>query len=68
MLSDVEYLADVPYKLKEDLHYKLTLEYHEKGEVIFSKGEECNSIKFLVGGDLELFVEIEGSTRCIDFL
>lgn len=68
LLSDVDYLADIPFITKEELHYKLQLEYHEKGAVILQKGQECNAIHFLAGGDLELFVEIDGASRCVDIL
>jgi hypothetical protein len=31
----IEYLKDIPYETREDIHYKLTLENYEKDGVVF---------------------------------
>ena len=35
MIGGVEYLSNIPYSVKEDLHYRLTLENFEKGAYVF---------------------------------
>lgn len=56
-LEKIPYLSKIPYKIREDLHYSLQLENFENGAKIFLKGEECQSLYFLVTGMLELVVE-----------
>ena len=38
ILNQVTYLDNMPYYLKENIHYKLNLEHFEKGAKIFDKG------------------------------
>lgn len=56
-MGKVEYLKSLPYALKEEIHYKLTIENYEKGAKIFSRGSECKSIYFVVNGEMELYVD-----------
>jgi len=53
----VDYLRDLPIETREDLHYSLTLENYEKNGTIFTKGAECQSIFFIVTGEVELLVD-----------
>lgn len=57
VLSRVDYLQSLPFNLKEEIHYKLTLENYEKGAKIFHKGSECKAIYFVVNGELELYLD-----------
>ncbi len=57
VLGNIDYLLDIPYSLKEDIHYRLVLENYEKGAKVFNRGTECQCIYFIVGGEMELIVE-----------
>jgi hypothetical protein len=37
-LTAVDYLAQLPYEIREELHYKLKIEKYEKGARIFNCG------------------------------
>lgn len=46
----------------------MQLENYDKGAKIFSRGEECNSIYFLVSGTVDLVVERESKDHLLDSL
>lgn len=57
ILSKVEYLEQIPYSVREDIHYRLSLENYEPGAKVFNRGTECRQIIIVVNGLLELSVE-----------
>lgn len=57
VLSGVDYLHSIPFKAREELHYRMTVENFEKDSKVFTRGTECNQIAFVVTGDLDLIVE-----------
>ena len=62
-LGKVDYLKNMPFNVKEDIHYKLTLENYEKNAKVFLKGADCEHIYFVVHGELELLVDEINSTN-----
>lgn len=56
-LSSIDYLGDLPFNLKEEIHYKLQLVNFESGAKIFERGSECKAIYFLVSGEIDLLIE-----------
>lgn len=57
VLSNIYYLRNVPYNVREDLHYKLTIEHFEAGAKLFNRGQECDRVMIVVNGQVELYVE-----------
>lgn len=56
MIGGVDYLSHLPHSVKEDIHYRLTLENFEKEAYVFQQDAKCTELYFLVSGDLELVV------------
>lgn len=56
-ISSIDYLADLPFNLKEEIHYKFQLTNYEQGAKIIERGSECKAIYFLVSGEIELVIE-----------
>ena len=50
------------------MHYKLQLENYEKGSKVFTRGQECKSVYFVVNGELELVVEQHETDYLLDVL
>eukprot|EP00347_Sterkiella_histriomuscorum_P022573 403337973 len=56
IISSIEYFANLSEDLKEELHYKLSLEYFEKDTEIFSTGDSCDALYFIVDGEIDLVI------------
>lgn len=54
--------------MKEELHYKLTLENFEKGAKIIQRGQECNGLFYIVSGVVDLVIDKDGKDYLIDRL
>lgn len=68
IITKVDYLKNLSYEVREDLHYKLTLENFEKGSKIFHRGSDCQQILFVVNGELELYVDQNNVEYTLDVL
>jgi len=67
-LARVSYLSKLSFQLREDLHYKMTLENYERGAKIFSRGADCQQISFVISGEVELIVEQNNKDYQLDVL
>jgi signal-transduction protein with cAMP-binding, CBS, and nucleotidyltransferase domain len=68
VLSAVDYLRNLSRETKEELHYKMILENFEHGAKIITEGNSCKEIKFVIGGQLELYVEEGKNIHVLDVL
>ena len=55
-INSIEYFTGLSDDLKEELLYKLSLEYFEPATEIFVAGEECSALYFIVEGEIDLLI------------
>lgn len=67
-ISQVDYLHHLPYSIREDIHHRLQVENYEKGAKIFTRGQECEFIYFLIKGEMELVVDRNNQDHTLDLL
>jgi signal-transduction protein with cAMP-binding, CBS, and nucleotidyltransferase domain len=56
MIGSVDYFSQLSEDLKEELHYKLTIEYFDPGANVFCSGDECKALYFVANGEIDLLI------------
>ena len=59
LLRSVDYIYPISAKSIEDLVYVLKQEFYEKNKYIFKDGDTFDHIKFVVDGEVEIFVKFD---------
>ena len=57
IISTISYFNPLEFDIKEELYYKLRLEFIEKDTVIFTAGDVCKALYFVVAGEIDLLVD-----------
>jgi len=69
LLFSMDYFSNLSEETIEELHYMLVQEFFEQGTEVFTAGDHCKSIFFIVDGEVDLFVPTaDGEELLLDTL